>query len=176
LHPDGTPFVRALVPLDISARSQDAIAPAAALVAALSAPGQGELHLTQIITLPVEISEREKDALFQDIRQNLQAISESTRQGLAANLGSDLHLRLTWSISLDSDIAAGIVRIAEHGDKGAEGNEVGASDLIALTTHGYTGLQKWTMGSIAERVLHTTKLPLLLTRPADVVTKEHEKK
>ncbi len=176
LHPDGTPFVRALVPLDTSARSQDAIAPAAALVAALSAPGQGELYLTQIITLPVEISEREKDALFQDVRQNLQAICESTRQGLVANLGSDLHLALTWSISLDSDIAAGIVKIAEHGGEGAEGSGVGASDLIALTTHGYTGIRKWTMGSIAERVLHATKLPLLLTRPADMVTKEHEKK
>jgi nucleotide-binding universal stress UspA family protein len=176
VHPDGTSFVRALVPLDTSARSQDAIAPAAALIAALSAPGRGELHLTQIITLPVEISEREKEALFQDVRQNLQAISESTRQGLAANLGPDLHLALTWSIALDSDIAAGIVRIAEHGDKGAEGSEVGASDLIALTTHGYTGIQKWTMGSIAERVLHATKLPLLLTRPADMVIKEREEK
>lgn len=176
VRPDGTPFVRALVPLDTSARSQDAIAPATALIAALSAPGQGELHLIQIITLPVEISEREKEALFQDVRQNLQAINESTRQGFAANLGPDLHLALTWSIALDSDIAAGIVRIAEHGDKGAEGSEVGASDLIALTTHGYTGIRKWTMGSIAERVLHATKLPLLLTRPADMVIKEREKK
>jgi nucleotide-binding universal stress UspA family protein len=175
-RPDGTPFVRALIPLDISARSQDAIAPAAALVAALSSPGQGELHLTQIITLPLEIDEREKETLFQNVRQNLQAISESTRQGLVANLGSGFRLTLTWSITLDSNIAAGIVKIAEHGDVAAEGSPVGPSDLIAMTTHGYTGIRKWTMGSVAERVLHTTKLPLLLTRPADMITKEHEEK
>ena len=175
-RPDGTPFVRALVPLDTSARSQDAIVPAVVLVGAFSSPGQGELHLTQIITLPVEINEREKEALFQEVRQNLRAISESTCKGIVANLGSDFHLTITWSISLDSDIAAGIVNIAEHGDVAAEGSPVGASDLIAMTTHGYTGIHKWTMGSIAERVLHATKLPLLLTRPADMVTKEHEKK
>lgn len=176
LRPDGTSFVRALVPLDISARSQDAIAPAVALVASLSAPGQGELHFTQILTLPMDIDEAEKDALFQEVGQNLQAISESTCKGLVADLAPDAHLTVTWSISLDSDIAAGIISIAEHGDLGVEGSEVGDSDLIAMTTHGHTGLKKWTMGTIAERVLHATKLPLLLTRPTDMVRKEHQEK
>jgi hypothetical protein len=32
------------------------------------------------------------------------------------------------------------------------------------------------MGTIAERVLHATKLPLLLTRPADMVRREHKRK
>jgi nucleotide-binding universal stress UspA family protein len=38
-------------------------------------------------------------------------------------------------------------------------------DLIALATHGRSGLQRWFYGSVAEKVLHTTHTPLLLIRP-----------
>jgi hypothetical protein len=38
-------------------------------------------------------------------------------------------------------------------------------DLIAMATHGRGGLQRWVMGSMAERVLGATKLPLLIIRP-----------
>jgi len=118
----------------------------------------------------------EREALLQCARQNLQAICECIRDGLVANFGPELHLALTWSISLDSDIAQGIVRMAESGEKAAEAGGVEASDLIAMTTHGYTGVQKWTMGSIAERVLHATRLPVLLVRPADMIVRERMEK
>jgi nucleotide-binding universal stress UspA family protein len=38
--------------------------------------------------------------------------------------------------------------------------------VIAMATHGRSGLGRWVFGSVAERVLHTTPVPLLLTRPA----------
>ena len=38
-------------------------------------------------------------------------------------------------------------------------------DLIALATHGRSGLQRWIHGSVAEKVLQTTRTPLLLIRP-----------
>jgi nucleotide-binding universal stress UspA family protein len=38
-------------------------------------------------------------------------------------------------------------------------------DLIALTTHGRSGMQRWLYGSVADAVLHTTRTPLLLLRP-----------
>jgi len=40
-------------------------------------------------------------------------------------------------------------------------------DLIALATHGRSGLQRWFYGSVAEKVLHTTPTPLLLIRPSE---------
>jgi nucleotide-binding universal stress UspA family protein len=40
-------------------------------------------------------------------------------------------------------------------------------DLIALATHGRSGLQRWFYGSVAEKVLHTTHTPLLLIRPTE---------
>jgi nucleotide-binding universal stress UspA family protein len=37
-------------------------------------------------------------------------------------------------------------------------------DQIVMATHGYSGIKRWTHGSVAERVLQTTRVPLLLVR------------
>lgn len=40
------------------------------------------------------------------------------------------------------------------------------ADLIAMTTHGRRGLSRWTLGSVAEKVLRGAETPLLIVRPA----------
>jgi nucleotide-binding universal stress UspA family protein len=37
-------------------------------------------------------------------------------------------------------------------------------DVIAMSTHGRTGPARWLLGSIAERVVHNSKIPVLLIR------------
>ena len=37
--------------------------------------------------------------------------------------------------------------------------------LVAMSTHGRTGLGRWIMGSVTDRVLHTTMAPLLVVHP-----------
>ena len=37
-------------------------------------------------------------------------------------------------------------------------------DVIAMSTHGRTGPARWLIGSIAERVVHNSKIPVLLIR------------
>lgn len=39
-------------------------------------------------------------------------------------------------------------------------------DLVALTTHGRTGLDRWVLGSVAEKVLRECRRPLLVVRRA----------
>ncbi len=53
---------------------------------------------------------------------------------------------------------AGIIvdRAAEH-----------PGTLIAMATHGYSGAQRWLLGSVAEKVLHAAKNDLLVVRPAE---------
>ena len=46
----------------------------------------------------------------------------------------------------------------------AEANHV---DLIAMCTHGRTGLRRWTLGSVADRVLRASRIPILLVRAGD---------
>lgn len=38
-------------------------------------------------------------------------------------------------------------------------------DLIAMGTHGRTGLDRWLLGSVTERVVRTSDVPVLTTRP-----------
>ena len=41
-------------------------------------------------------------------------------------------------------------------------SETIGADLIIMTTHGRSGLDRWIMGSVAEKVLRCGKVPLLL--------------
>jgi len=44
--------------------------------------------------------------------------------------------------------------------------EKSSVDLVAMTTHGRSGLQRWVFGSVAERILREGNTPLLLVRPS----------
>jgi nucleotide-binding universal stress UspA family protein len=168
--------MRALVPLDTSPRSQDALVPTAELVAALSTANQGELHLAQMVVTKESATATEKEELLRAAEQNLASVGQSIREGLVAHFGPDLHPALSWSVSPTDDIAEGIVQVAEQGEERAAGGKVAACDLIALTTHGSGGLYKWPVGSIAERILHATRLPILIVRPEDMIAKERKQR
>jgi nucleotide-binding universal stress UspA family protein len=43
--------------------------------------------------------------------------------------------------------------------------------LIAMATHGFSGLQRWLLGSVAEKVLHGSTSDLLLVRPGEIDTR-----
>jgi nucleotide-binding universal stress UspA family protein len=50
--------------------------------------------------------------------------------------------------------------------------EIGA-DLIAMTTHGHSGLSRWVLGSVAEKVLRGANVPLLVLRTSGVSSPRH---
>lgn len=39
------------------------------------------------------------------------------------------------------------------------------SDMIVMSTHGRTGIQRWLMGSVADRVVHHAHIPVMLIHP-----------
>lgn len=43
--------------------------------------------------------------------------------------------------------------------------EVNGVDLIVMSTHGRTGIQRWVMGSVANKVVAVAPCPVLLVRP-----------
>jgi nucleotide-binding universal stress UspA family protein len=55
----------------------------------------------------------------------------------------------------DGDVATSICEVAKAQDV----------DLIAMTTHGRSGLQRWIMGSVAERLIRISQQPVYLIRP-----------
>ncbi len=40
-------------------------------------------------------------------------------------------------------------------------------DLIIIATHGRSGISRWVMGSIAQRILHWSCVPVLIVRPPE---------
>lgn len=154
-----------MVALDGSSLAEAIFIPAAHLVAALATPAQGALHLTRVVQLPTVHHDKERDV---DLAEQAQAeavgylntVTDTVRNGLAAELG----LKITSSVTINEDVADTLIRMAESGE-GRATFEVQGCSLIALATHGRGGLQRWIVGSITERVLAGSKLPLLIVRP-----------
>lgn len=169
VHPDATQPLRILVPFDGSPHAKAALEPAGNLIAALTAPGQGALHLLRVLNpqqckqtaLPHQCIE---DAVKKD-KHYLQRTIENIRDGFEAASVKSLNVQFTCSVAIDEDVAHAIVRVAENGEDAEGAGVFGGCDLIAIATHGRSGLQLWAMGSVAERVLQATKLPIFLIRP-----------
>jgi nucleotide-binding universal stress UspA family protein len=53
---------------------------------------------------------------------------------------------------------------AEEILKYSQDNDV---DLIIMSTHGRSGVSRWAMGSVADRVVRTSVAPVLLTTPKE---------
>lgn len=157
--------LRVLVPLDGSQFAESAIGPAALLAAALSGSHKGIVQLTHVIrsTRATEASVRpggeldDGQANVRMAKAYLDAVETRVHDGVIATDATALKPELTASTVVESDVAHAIVHLAEQD-----------ADVIALSTHGHGGLQRWATGSIAGRVLQATSQPVLVVRPANV--------
>jgi nucleotide-binding universal stress UspA family protein len=77
------------------------------------------------------------------------ALSRFVDAGLGAEAGSAAELRVVEGMPVD-----GVLRVAR---------EVKA-DLIVMGTHGRSGVNRWMLGSVAERVLRESEIPVLTLR------------
>lgn len=152
-----------LVALDGSRLSEESLAPAVQLCAALSAPLIGSLHLLRVVQMPVTFEDGRDDALarareqaIQEARTYLTRLQREIQSSALARYG----LHVVVSVEVGVDVAGTLLQVAERrGRKGAASYEV-----MALSTHGRSGLERWVMGSVAERVLGASRLPLLIVR------------
>ncbi|HTK07982.1 MAG TPA: universal stress protein [Ktedonobacteraceae bacterium] len=166
-----TKTLQALVPLDGSPLSEAALQPAAELVAALAAPEAGALHLIRVVELIPTVP---------DVTGSIAALNEAEAVQAKAYLHeieqrmqteapfASLHLSVSSSVVQSEDVASFILGIAEQGGQMGDQGTIPASAMIAMATHGRTGLARWIMGSIAERILSATTLPMLVVRPEKV--------
>jgi nucleotide-binding universal stress UspA family protein len=150
--------ISALAPLDGSPEAEEALELTAQVVAALAAPGQGALHLLHVVQVEdappaTGASQSNQEALRPEAEQYLRVVMKRFQRAPLA----DIPLDVTSSVVFDPDVAAAIL------DQSAKGY-----DMIAMASHGRSGLQLWMMGSVTERVLQTSDLPLLIARPQRV--------
>jgi nucleotide-binding universal stress UspA family protein len=171
MRPDGDP-VRALVTLDGSVTAKAALEPAARLVTALASPGRGALHLLRVVKPPPVDGQKLSAVQVESLQDEAMRKARSYMRAVARHLQvsrQDLPpLSITWSVVCGDDIAQAIITAAESGEDAKGAGPAGHCDLIAMATHGRSGLQRWVLGSVTERVLSATRLPVLIARPSEM--------
>ncbi len=168
--------LRILVALDGSPLSEAVLDPVSQLVVALSEPSQGALHLLRVVDVPPTIGAWKSQAYIgSEMREHMQQDAKVYLASVVAQVQEAFALdyeympTITASVVTDADVAGAIIREAENTEAG------NTYDLIAMSTHGRGGLERWTAGSVTERTLHGTKLPLLVVRPQKEGRKKHDK-
>jgi nucleotide-binding universal stress UspA family protein len=143
-------YTKILVPLDGSVLAERALPHAGGISRATGA----EVILMQVVRAPLgeapEAGQAEENKAFQD------AVAEArTYLGkIAGKLREEGNAKVRAEI-LEGSPPEGILGFAHKEDV----------DLIIMSTHGRSGVSKLLMGSVAEKVMLTTKRPVMLIKP-----------
>ncbi len=156
----GRPF-RILIPLDGSELAEVALEPAISFGAMITAPETFEAQLVRVIPF---IRTPDSDALRDQAALEANAYLERVARRISAAPGGE-RVRVTTAIVYELDAAAALARIAEKGLGVVGTAAVDGCDMIAMATHGRTGLARLAMGSVTDRALSATVLPALIVRP-----------
>jgi nucleotide-binding universal stress UspA family protein len=140
---------RVLVPLDGSELAERALLHARALVG----PG-GELLLYQALApiTPI-VPDAGPDSIWTEVMEDASADALTYLDRLAAPLRT-----AGYDVRTTAEFGPAAPRIAAYA-----GRE--HADLIAVSSHGRSGAARWLLGSVADELVRTAPVPLLLLRP-----------
>ena len=142
---------RMLVPLDGSRLAEAAIPHAESLAGVLGT----ELVMFQVMEPGPPWIAEEAFAMYPEVEEGRKASAMTYLDGA----GKALKERgLSISSAIDSGSPAD--QIADY----AEANDI---DLIAMSTHGRSGLGRWVFGSVTNKVLHAGDTPVLTVRATE---------
>ena len=144
-------YKRILVPLDGSRLAEQALPHAAAHAAVFGA----EIILLKVLG-PLPEPSMSSPRAIRSAEAASAELAQEYLEGVAAGLQAEGH-------GVEAAIEEGrpyvqIIRYAEENDV----------DLIVMSTRGYSGLSRWLLGSVADRVARGATVPVLLVqaRPA----------
>jgi len=146
-------FKRVMVPLDGSPLAAQALP----LAADLAERARAELLLMQAIEVSIEAYPSiaplgRPDLMPSEILLQLRERAGEQLEQQAIML-RDRSLAATTRV-VNGHAAESIIDQAEQQ----------SADLIVMATHGYSGLKRWAIGSVTDKVLHAATTPLLLVR------------
>jgi len=143
-------YKKILVPLDGSETSE-AILPE---IEKLASAFKATISLLYVVSTPILPGGIEPIANYQPITDTL------IKDGEAYLLKLEKRLK-EKGFTVESHLQEGneAQRILEH----AEGEDI---DLIAMSTHGRSGVSRWLLGSVAEKIIRHAIKPMLLVRSA----------
>jgi nucleotide-binding universal stress UspA family protein len=149
-------YRRIMVPLDGS-KLAECVLPHAQEIAKLS---KASIELVQVIE-PVELPTRGGLALSVDDIRQIESHSKKD---------ADKYLReLVGRLKNAGIRARSKVLIGKAADSLIDYTHESNFDLIIMATHGRSGISRWIWGSVAERILHSSSIPVLIIRPPECI-------
>jgi nucleotide-binding universal stress UspA family protein len=115
-----------------------------------------DIHLVRVYTLPADAYVVADGVIAQGTGQFREAMSKEAEDyldGRVQGLRAD-GLDCVTASTLEGDPASEIIDLAAKT----------ANSLIAMSTHGRSGLGRWVLGSVAEKVIQHSRAPVLLLR------------
>ncbi|HEU0001138.1 MAG TPA: universal stress protein [Ktedonobacteraceae bacterium] len=164
--------LRVMVPLNGSAASEVAFAPAIEFLEAFAGQEMGILHLLRVIDMPpIEGKMRSQAHIDTSLRTYAKQEAEAYLARVAERLYKE-HAEASWlsittSVIISTDIAGTIAQQAEYNE---EVEHAGGSDLIVVAKHEHRGLERLLRGHVTKHMLRSTRLPLLVVHPQEVTS------
>ncbi len=139
-------YKKILVPLDGSSLSEAALSHAGVLAKALAA----QVLLLRVVVFPdqdlgdIPIQYAASNEVLEEMKRYLEhAATDLRRAGVSVTCYAE-----------SGRVADTILDFAEHHNV----------DLIVMSTHGRAAAIRWLMGSVADKVIHSARVPVLLIR------------
>ena len=149
-------YEKILVPLDGSKVGEAALGDVEELALKMKPATPVEVTLLQVVTpMTYDFLTEDQDAQLPYNDLDLKKIERYAQQYLD-RIASGLRSK---GINVKTMVAEG--HEAEEIIKAAQDTQ---ADLIAMSTHGRSGLRRWALGSITDKVLHESDVPVLTVR------------
>ena len=163
MHRHAGMIARILVPVDYSAHSLEVLS-AAALIAERVGAELELIHVWESMPqFPRQLLVTTPDGQKRPIVELVQATAEREMNEFLAEAS------LPSRVSVHHRVVGG-----DAARRILEALQSGSFDLIVIGTHGRSGLQKWAIGSVAERVVRLSPVPVVAVPERGVARKlEH---
>jgi nucleotide-binding universal stress UspA family protein len=145
-------YRKIMVPLDGSALAECVLPHIEAIA--------GGCPVRELVLLRIVEPERVYSVSNSPIDPNLAAARESERKLEAENYLLGIAERLDEP-GLTCTVKSIVGRVAESLVDYCVENDV---DLIIIATHGHSGVTRWVRGSVADKILRSSKIPVLMIR------------
>jgi len=142
-------YKKILVPLDGSPLAE-AVLPHAE---ALAKSEHAEIVILRVPNVPTTEYLARDPMIAEVIYKDMEKESEDYVHNKVIELEKD-NIRVT-GITKDGPVADTILEVAEETH----------ADMIAMSTHGRTGVSRWLMGSVADKIVHHAHIPVMLIHP-----------
>jgi nucleotide-binding universal stress UspA family protein len=155
-------YRRIMVPLDGS-KMAECVIPHVETVAKLT---NASVELVHVIE-PVELPTRGGLALSVD---DLKQIEEHSKQEAESYLREIVRRLKSAGIRPHSKLLTG-----KAADSLVDYIQENKFDLIIMATHGRSGISRWFWGSVADKILYSSKIPVLLVRSQECISDSERK-